>query len=397
MADAWQYFSPQQIAAATGAPEANIKANWPLLCDALHARGIGDRPVQIAAIATVAVETGNFLPIPEHASGDAYEGRADLGNTQPGDGRRFKGRGLIQITGRANYRTYGDALGVGLEDNPDLALDPNVAAHVFAVYFARHYIRWEPAPHPLMNCADLARAGEWRGVRVAVNGGETGLGRFMAIVNALSDGGAPMPLPFNPDAPCDIQPTDWGCALESVQWLLRSIGRNPDAGDPRGDPWMRSQLVPAIIGTDVGLRDATGTQLAAWITREYGSEMGFTAQASPVEFGDVVAGAGVNPMMIGGRAWGAGGHWAGVRRADENGWLELANPSPGYTGVGTHLSPEEWAARGPWSCIWIDRMSTLPPPPPPPPPPVDTRLERAKSLMQQAIAILDEPAPGVRP
>src|SRR5438552_406834 len=48
-----------------------------------------------------------------------YEGRADLGNTQPGDGKRFKGRGPIQLTGRANYRSYGQRLGVDLESHPE--------------------------------------------------------------------------------------------------------------------------------------------------------------------------------------------------------------------------------------------------------------------------------------
>jgi predicted chitinase len=163
-----------------------VTANWPLLQAALTARGIGDRPVLIAALATVGVETGSFAPIPEWASGDSYEGRVDLGNTQPGDGRRYKGRGLIQITGRANYRHYGQLLGTDLEGNPDLALDPAIACQIFAVYFTEHRIQWLRAPAPLMSCADLARAGEWRGVRLAVNGGYNGLDRFLEIVNGLS-------------------------------------------------------------------------------------------------------------------------------------------------------------------------------------------------------------------
>jgi predicted chitinase len=183
-------FTPEGIAGVLGAPLSNVAANWPLLEAALAARGIGDRAVLIAALATVAVETGSFAPIPEIASGEAYEGRADLGNTQPGDGRRYKGRGLIQITGRSNYRTYGNLVGVDLEGDPDLALDPNIACQIFAAYFTEHRIRWEPAPAPLMNCADLARAGEWRGMRVSVNGGENGLPRFLEMVNALSALGA---------------------------------------------------------------------------------------------------------------------------------------------------------------------------------------------------------------
>ena len=66
----------------------------------------------------------------ELASGDQYEGRLDLGNTQPGDGRRFKGRGLIQITGRSNYTACSLGLGLGnaLINQPDLLERSDLAA-----------------------------------------------------------------------------------------------------------------------------------------------------------------------------------------------------------------------------------------------------------------------------
>jgi putative chitinase len=59
-----------------------------------------------------------------------YEGRADLGNTQPGDGKRFAGRGYVQITGRANYQKASKLVGKDLVANPDLALDPAIAARI---------------------------------------------------------------------------------------------------------------------------------------------------------------------------------------------------------------------------------------------------------------------------
>ncbi|HEY0048051.1 MAG TPA: hypothetical protein VGB68_02115 [Pyrinomonadaceae bacterium] len=52
-----------------------------------------------------------------------YDGRKDLGNTEPGDGLRFKGRGFVQITGRLNYTKFSKILGIDLVDNPKLALD----------------------------------------------------------------------------------------------------------------------------------------------------------------------------------------------------------------------------------------------------------------------------------
>lgn len=81
---------------------------------------------QLCFLAQVGHESGSLFFTEELASGAAYEGRKSLGNTQPGDGIRFKGRGLIQITGRANYKAVGDALGVDLIKNPTMLGGKNV-------------------------------------------------------------------------------------------------------------------------------------------------------------------------------------------------------------------------------------------------------------------------------
>ena len=98
-----------------------------------------------------------------HIAGFQYEGRADLGNTEPGDGVRYKGRGPIQLTGRANYRAAGKALGEPLEQQPDLAARLDVGMRVAAWYWRTH------------RCNDPADAGDVVAVTKRVNGGLNGL------------------------------------------------------------------------------------------------------------------------------------------------------------------------------------------------------------------------------
>ncbi|MNX35900.1 LysM domain/BON superfamily protein [compost metagenome] len=162
-----------QIARTLGVPVENVRRYWPEIAQALKKRGITSTNAVIAVLATIKVEVGPFKPIPEYASGAAYEGRSDLGNTQRGDGVRYKGRGFIQLTGRANYETYGRALGVDLVNNPDRALDPHVSAEVLAEYFERRGI------------AAMANRGDWEAVRRAVNGGLNGWNTFIGAVNNL--------------------------------------------------------------------------------------------------------------------------------------------------------------------------------------------------------------------
>lgn len=393
MASAWQHFTAEALASATECPVENVRTNWPRLVEQLELCGINERLVQIGMAGTVAKESASsFMPVKE-----AFF----LGEPAAENHRRtlayypFFGRGYIQLTHRGNYERYGHKVAelwradpshpdFDLVGNPDRALDPTISAAVSALFFR------DTKTLQGYGIVDACRARDWEWVRRLVLGAADpdGVARIVRIEAALS-GGAPVPtpLPFNPDAPIDVQPNGWGCALESTQWLLRSIGRNPDANDTVNDPWLRSQLVPGIISEQNGLNNADGKALAAWITETYGVEMGFTAHAADVTFDDVLAGAGINPTLIGGRRWGPGGHWAGVRRSDEHGWLELANPSPGYTGVGTHLDRAEWDARGPWTAIYIDRGAAVVPAPEPEPEP---QPSRASVLISEIRLRLDE-------
>ncbi|WP_158965075.1 peptidoglycan-binding protein [Chachezhania sediminis] len=89
-------------------------------------------------MAQVTHECAGFRTTEEFASGADYEGRTDLGNMQAGDGMRYKGRGLIQLTGRQNYRRYGDLLNLPLEDQPELAAQPLTSLRIACTYWDDH-------------------------------------------------------------------------------------------------------------------------------------------------------------------------------------------------------------------------------------------------------------------
>lgn len=119
-------------ASQSRAEELGLSAN-------VHLRNFGilDNSLRlIHFLAQLAHESGNFRYMEEIASGAAYEGRKDLGNTQAGDGKRFKGRGPIQLTGRANYRRYGQQLGIDFENNPDIVALPSVGLLVACKFWA---------------------------------------------------------------------------------------------------------------------------------------------------------------------------------------------------------------------------------------------------------------------
>lgn len=91
---------------------------------------------EAAFLAQLGHESLDLKYMEEIASGSAYEGRVDLGNINPGDGARYKGRGPIQLTGRANYKRYGDLLGIDLEDNPEQASTPEVGFQIAGLFWS---------------------------------------------------------------------------------------------------------------------------------------------------------------------------------------------------------------------------------------------------------------------
>jgi putative chitinase len=93
-------------------------------------------------LAQAAHETDGFQTLEEYASGEAYEGRDDLGNTHAGDGKRYKGRGVLMVTGRTNYRRMGARLEVPLEDQPELLLQPRHAVGASIEFWLEHVLSY---------------------------------------------------------------------------------------------------------------------------------------------------------------------------------------------------------------------------------------------------------------
>lgn len=126
-----------------------------------------DTPARQAAfLAQVGHESGGFVftreiwgPTPAQSR---YEGRIDLGNTHPGDGKRYMGRGLIQITGRANYKALSDGIGIDFLTSPELLEQPSAAAQSAAWFWNKHGLN------------QYADSGDFETLTRRINGGMNG-------------------------------------------------------------------------------------------------------------------------------------------------------------------------------------------------------------------------------
>lgn len=183
-------FRAVEVARALSVPEARVTPRavldmWPWAATALEVLGIMDRPTSIAMLATIRTEVyADLKPVREGitvAAANANYGPgtskgAELGNTQPGDGWKFRGGGWIQTTGRNNYARLQGVTGLPLLEDSDLILERTVSAIGAALYFKDNGI------------PELARAGRWTDVRRAVNGWvpvPNGLAPFLGYVDRL--------------------------------------------------------------------------------------------------------------------------------------------------------------------------------------------------------------------
>ena len=175
----------QQLQAATGCTPERAARWLPHIERACQLYDI-DSPKRLAAfLAQIGHESGRLRyvreiwgPTPAQAR---YEGRADLGNRQPGDGKRFLGRGLIQITGRANYRYATAGLRLVRRDAPDFErLPEQLEQPEWAALSAAWY--WHSR-----NLSALADAGQFELITRRINGGLNGQEERVALYGAALD------------------------------------------------------------------------------------------------------------------------------------------------------------------------------------------------------------------
>ena len=171
------HFTADVIATILQAPRANVEAHWPLIVEALAALKILDPAVEVAVIASIGTESYLFAPEKE-AGSEAYFRRMyefdrSLGNLEPGDAAKYRGRGFVPLRGRSDYARFGKLVGADLVDQPDLALDPAVAARVLAYAFM------------LKGVPKAAAEDDWVKVRRLVHGDLSGWKRFNGILSPL--------------------------------------------------------------------------------------------------------------------------------------------------------------------------------------------------------------------
>lgn len=153
----------QQLVAIMPFARTRVDTFLPFLNAAMDEFEINTPLRQAAFLAQIGHESGELRYVKEIASGQAYEGRVDLGNKIPGDGVRFKGRGLIQITGRTNYTEVMLALNLDCLEHPELLETPENATRTAAWWWKTH------------SCNEIADSGDFIKLTKRINGGTRGL------------------------------------------------------------------------------------------------------------------------------------------------------------------------------------------------------------------------------
>ncbi|MGL4964952.1 MAG: glycoside hydrolase family 19 protein [Inquilinus sp.] len=163
----------------------------------LYEAGILDDRLQLVHIlAQGCHETDRFNTLVEYGGRSyfrRYDGRGDLGNVQPGDGYRYRGRGFLQTTGRANYKAAAKASSIDLVANPDLAAEPDTAVQIAVVYWVTRHV------------AAAAQRDDAEAVTRLINGGLNGLADRLAAL-ARAKAAFPDPPDWADDPPIPARP-----------------------------------------------------------------------------------------------------------------------------------------------------------------------------------------------
>ena len=178
-------FTLEQLKAVSpGAKESRLLEFLPGLNKICAKYNINTQSRKAHFLAQVAHESGGFRYLAEIASGAAYEGRKDLGNTQPGDGVKFKGRGLIQVTGRYNYTAFGSSIGISTEDVIPYAETVDGAIEISAWFWSSRDV----GPWTRRVTGDKSYKSPTKGINVAADMGTTS--REVQIITGIINGGA---------------------------------------------------------------------------------------------------------------------------------------------------------------------------------------------------------------
>lgn len=146
--------------------------------------------------------------------------------------------------------------------------------------------------------------------------------------------------------PVELQDVPWDCSCASISWAMRTVGYSWSEAD------VVTGMYPDYVNEYYGLLDASGAGIVEWL-----GGVGISAENNPsASWDDVVAAAGHQPMVIGGRAW---NHWVGVRVTNATmaspwpDFLALANPAPGWMGIEQVIGAESFQELGPFSAVWF--------------------------------------------
>jgi GH25 family lysozyme M1 (1,4-beta-N-acetylmuramidase) len=250
-------------------------------------------------------------------------------------------------------------------DDHQLSSEPRLAQ--YGLWLAAYQAEVPATPQPWASTLiwQFTSDGSVPGISGAVD-----CNRLLGPMETLTARGMPgggitpsVPLPrYDAGYPVMLQQHDWDCSQESADWCLHAYGRRPT------EAWMESQMIAeGVVSRELGLLDASGSQLAAFLNRHY-QEFGYVAEHDgDVSFDDLAAeaAAGKHPIAAGGRGW---YHWSAVRGWDDmSKQLQLANPAPGYRSIYQTLDRDQFERLGPFSMVRLTHPaaeSTVPTTPP---------------------------------